>query len=122
MIVASRTGHAVLALAALAVALMPLWASNYHLQLTSTALVSAMFALSLQLVVGAAGMVSLGHAAFFGVGAYAVYLLPAGLSILLTLPAAALMAAAGGRPDWGLSPPAPGLVFPKLTPGFGQTL
>ena len=31
---------------------MPLWASGYHLQLASTALVSAMFALSLQLLVG----------------------------------------------------------------------
>jgi hypothetical protein len=69
VIVASRAGHAALALAALAVALMPLWASGYHVQLASTALVAAMFALSLQLLVGAAGMVSLGHAAFFGIGA-----------------------------------------------------
>src|SRR4051812_50047651 len=120
MIVASRTGHAVLALAALAVALMPLWASNYHLQLTSTALVSAMFALSLQLVVGAAGMVSLGHAAFFGVGAYAVYLLPAGLSILLTLPAAALMAAAAAPPGGAPSPPPPRLFFLVAAPPLRQ--
>jgi branched-chain amino acid transport system permease protein len=122
VIVASRTGHAVLALAALAVALMPLWASGYHLQLASTALVSAMFALSLQLLVGAAGMVSLGHAAFFGVGAYAVYLLPAGLSILVTLPAAALMAAAAALPVGAMSLRTRGFFFLMTTLAFGQML
>ncbi len=35
-------------------------------------LVSGLFALSLDLILGLAGVVSLGHAAFFGVGAYAV--------------------------------------------------
>jgi branched-chain amino acid transport system permease protein len=122
VIVASRTGHAALALAALAVALMPLWASGYHLQLASTALVSAMFALSLQLLVGAAGMVSLGHAAFFGVGAYAVHLLPAGLSILLTLPVAALLAAAAALPVGALSLRTRGFFFLMTTLAFGQML
>ena len=37
--IASRAGHLWLALAALGVALLPLWASNYHLELASTALV-----------------------------------------------------------------------------------
>ncbi|HYI82184.1 MAG TPA: branched-chain amino acid ABC transporter permease [Acetobacteraceae bacterium] len=122
MIVASRAGHVALALAALAVALMPFWASGYHLQLASTALVSAMFALSLQLLVGAAGMVSLGHAAFFGVGAYAVHLLPAGLSILVTLPAAALMAAAAALPVGALSLRTRGFFFLMTTLAFGQML
>jgi branched-chain amino acid transport system permease protein len=122
VIVASRTGHVVLALAALAVALMPFWASGYHLQLASTALVSAMFALSLQLLVGAAGMVSLGHAAFFGVGAYAVHLLPAGLSILVTLPAAALMAAMAALPVGALSLRTRGFFFLMTTLAFGQML
>lgn len=122
MLVASRTGHVALALAALAVALMPFWTSGYHLQLASTALVSAMFALSLQLLVGAAGMVSLGHAAFFGVGAYAVHLLPAGLSILLTLPAAALLAAAAALPVGALSLRTRGFFFLMTTLAFGQML
>ena len=101
---------------------MPFWASGYHLQLASTALVSAMFALSLQLLVGAAGMVSLGHAAFFGVGAYAVHLLPAGLSILVTLPAAALMAAAAALPVGALSLRTRGFFFLMTTLAFGQML
>jgi branched-chain amino acid transport system permease protein len=38
--------------------------------LASQILVAAMFALSLDLLLGYAGMISLGHAAFFGIGAY----------------------------------------------------
>src|ERR1700756_4460456 len=44
-----------------------------HLILTETA-IWGLFALSLDLILGYAGIISLGHAAFFGVGAY-----PAGL-------------------------------------------
>jgi branched-chain amino acid transport system permease protein len=43
--------------------------------LASQVLVVALFALSLDLVLGYAGIVSLGHAAFFGVGAYTAGLL-----------------------------------------------
>jgi branched-chain amino acid transport system permease protein len=81
-----------------------------------------MFALSLQLLVGAAGMVSLGHAAFFGIGAYAVHLLPAGLSVLLTLPAAALLAAAAALPVGALSLRTRGFFFLMTTLAFGQML
>jgi branched-chain amino acid transport system permease protein len=120
--VASRSGHLMLAMAALGVATLPLWASPYHLELASVALVSAMFALSLHLLVGAAGMVSLGHAAFFGIGAYAVHLLPAGTSILLTLPAAALLAALAALPVGALSLRTRGFYFLMTTLAFGQML
>ena len=120
--VTSRGGHLLLATAALAVAALPLWASPYHLELASVALVSAMFALSLHLLVGAAGMVSLGHAAFFGIGAYAVHLLPAGTSILLTLPAAALLAALVALPVGALSLRTRGFFFLMTTLAFGQML
>jgi branched-chain amino acid transport system permease protein len=122
MVVAGRTGHLLLAAAALAVALLPLWASNYHLQLASTALVAAMFALSLQLLVGAAGMVSLGHAAFFGIGAYAIHLLPPGLSVLLTLPTAALLAGLAAALVGALSLRTRGFFFLMTTLAFGQML
>ena len=122
MRLASPSGHAALVVAALAVASMPLWAEPYHLTLASTALVSAMFALSLQLLVGGAGMVSLGHAGFFGVGAYVVHLLPAGTSILLTLPAAALLAALLAVPIGALSLRTRGFFFLMVTLAFGQML
>src|SRR5688572_24761682 len=41
-----------------------------YLSLASQVAITALFALSLDLLVGYAGVVSLGHAAFFGVGAY----------------------------------------------------
>jgi len=48
-----------------------------YLVLGSQILIYALFALSLDLVLGYAGIVSLGHAAFFGIGAYAAGLLSA---------------------------------------------
>src|SRR5713226_3958177 len=45
-----------------------------HLILTETAILG-LFALSLDLILGYAGIISLGHAAFFGVGAYSAGLL-----------------------------------------------
>jgi branched-chain amino acid transport system permease protein len=122
VVVAGRIGNLLLLLAALVVASMPWWAANYHLQLASTALVSAMLALSLQLLVGGVGLVSLGHAAFFGVGAFAIHLLPAGLSILLTLPAAALLAALAALPVGALSLRTRGFYFLMVTLAFGQML
>jgi len=122
MVVAGTRGTLLLALAAAAVAAMPLFASTYHLQLASTALVAAMFALSLQLLVGAAGMVSLGHAAFFGLGAYAIHLLPPGTSIALTLPAAMLLAAAAALAVGALSLRTRGFFFLMTTLAFGQML
>src|SRR6201989_347934 len=51
----------------------------------------ALFALSLDLILGYAGIVSLGHAAFFGVGAYCAGLLS--LHGVITEPVLALIAA-----------------------------
>jgi len=46
-----------------------------YLSLASQIAIAGMFALSLDLIVGYAGIISLGHAAFFGLGAYAAGLL-----------------------------------------------
>jgi branched-chain amino acid transport system permease protein len=51
-------------------ALLPFVATPSYLSLASQVAITALFALSLDLLVGYAGLVSLGHAAFFGVGAY----------------------------------------------------
>src|SRR3989475_12228292 len=55
--------------------LLPFVAAPSHLQLASQIAITALFALSLDLILGYAGIVSLGHAAFFGLGAYAACLL-----------------------------------------------
>jgi branched-chain amino acid transport system permease protein len=121
MIVAGYRGNVALGLAAAAVASMPLWASPYHMQLASSALIAAMFAVSLQLLVGGAGLVSLAHAGFFGLGAYVVYL--AGpVSVLITLPLAALTAGLAALAIGALSVRTTGFFFLMTTLAFGQML
>ncbi len=56
-------------------ALSPFVVAPTYLSLASQVAITALFALSLDLLVGYAGLVSLGHAAFFGVGAYAAGLI-----------------------------------------------
>ena len=110
-----------LGLGGLAVASMPFWASAYHMQLASTALVAAMFALSLQLLVGGAGLVSLAHAGFFGLGAYTVYLLGP-VSVLLSLPVAVLAAGLAALAIGALALRTTGFFFLMTTLAFGQLL
>ncbi|MBV9359970.1 MAG: branched-chain amino acid ABC transporter permease [Betaproteobacteria bacterium] len=50
--------------------LLPFLVTPSYLSLASQVAVTALFALSLDLILGYAGIVSLGHAAFFGMGAY----------------------------------------------------
>ena len=51
--------------------LLPFYFFPNYLQLASQIAITALFALSLDLILGYAGIVSLGHAAFFGTAAYA---------------------------------------------------
>src|SRR3990172_9507314 len=51
-------------------ALLPFVLTPSYLSLASQIAITALFALSLDLILGYAGIVSLGHAAFFGLGAY----------------------------------------------------
>lgn len=55
--------------------LLPFVLAPNYLSLASQIAVTALFALSLDLILGYAGIVSLGHAAFFGAGAYAAGLI-----------------------------------------------
>lgn len=70
---------------------------NYEISLLTTMAIAVMFALSLNLITGFCGQISLGHAAFQGVGAYTAAMLGhAGWSFLATLPIAMLFAGALG--------------------------
>jgi len=55
-----------------ALAILPLFLSTYHQQLAVEAIILAVFAMSLDLVMGYAGIATFGHAAFFGIGGYAM--------------------------------------------------
>jgi branched-chain amino acid transport system permease protein len=54
---------------------MPLILSDFGMNLVTEIFIMAIFAMSLGLIMGFAGMVSLGHAGFFGIGAYLVAIL-----------------------------------------------
>src|SRR5256884_3539723 len=49
---------------------LPFLLAPSHLQLASQIAITALFALSLDLILGYGGIISLGHAAFFGLGSY----------------------------------------------------
>jgi branched-chain amino acid transport system permease protein len=80
-----------------ALAIVPLLSDGYALVLLTDVLVFALFAVSLHLLLGPGGMVSFGHAAYFGLGAYAAALLflRGHLPMEFALLAAPLAAAAG---------------------------
>jgi branched-chain amino acid transport system permease protein len=74
----------------------PSFGSDFYVELVAKTLVLAIFAMSLDLLVGFTGLVSFGHAAYFGIAAYAVAMItpkydPA--SLWLALPTAIIAAA-----------------------------
>jgi len=50
--------------------LLPFFAGDFYINLASQILIAAIFALSLNLLVGFGGMTSLGHASYLGVGGF----------------------------------------------------
>lgn len=72
--------RAVLAVLLLLLATLPLWiGSDYYINIATQILIWSIFALALNVLVGWAGLVSLGHAGLFGMGCYgAAWLLAAG--------------------------------------------
>jgi branched-chain amino acid transport system permease protein len=84
-------------MALVALAFAPLGLKNYGIYLLTLWCVYVMAGMGLNLTVGYAGQMSIGHAAFLGIGAYtAAILMKLGLSFWLVLPAAALLCFAVG--------------------------
>jgi branched-chain amino acid transport system permease protein len=80
-----------LALGIVALTLVPFGLKNYGIYLLTLWCVYVMAGMGLNLTVGYAGQMSIGHAAFLGIGAYsAAILMKAGLSFWLALPASAI--------------------------------
>ena len=80
--------------ALLALAVMPWVLLRYQLSILTDLLIFGLFALSLDLILGYTGLVSFGHAAYFGLGAYgsALVLINFGQPIPVALIAGALLA------------------------------
>src|SRR5690606_4571617 len=85
-------------------------------------MILAIFALSLELLVGLTGLVSLGHAAYFGVGAYVTVIASGdGAGNLALLVALAMLASAGYALAVGvLSLRTRGVYFIMVTLAFAQ--
>lgn len=106
-----------------AAALFPLVAGAFHLELAAKVMILAIFALSLDLLVGHTGLVSFGHAAFYGLGAYSLALLSPkyeAASLWLTLPAAMLAAGAAALVIGALALRTRGVYFIMVTLAFAQ--
>lgn len=106
-----------------ALLVLPLAAEGFYLQFATRIMIMALFAVSLDLLVGHAGLVSLGHALFFGLGAYALMLLSpqaAAASLPLSLGAAALVAGGAALVVGALVLRTSGVYFIMVTLAFGQ--
>ncbi|MGY1710569.1 branched-chain amino acid ABC transporter permease [Geodermatophilus sp. SYSU D00758] len=119
----SRPLAAVLGLVLLAVlAAVPLFVDPFGTNTLSRILVFALFAMSLDLLVGITGLPSLGHAAWFGIGAYTAGLVAEHwtaegvVTVLLAAVAGAVAAAATG---W-LAVRSSGVFFLMLTLAIGE--
>jgi branched-chain amino acid transport system permease protein len=104
---------------------LPVMAEKFYVQFATKVLVMAIFAMSLNLLVGYAGLVSLGHAAFFGLAGYLLALFTPQyeaanlwLSLAASVLGAALLAALVGVLVLRTS----GVYFIMVTLAFAQML
>ena len=120
-----RLGTAALGAAALlGLAVAPRLLSSYYVGLLTQVLIYAIFAMSLDLLLGYTGLPSLGHAAYFGAAAYTLGLLAqrAGVGFWSALPWAVGAAAAAGALFALLAIRVRGAYFLMITLALGQVL
>lgn len=104
-------------------AVFPWMSGSYGIDFVTKIMVYAIFALSLELLVGTTGLICFGQAAFFGIGAYTAVLLSSdsnASSIAWLLPASVLAAAAYALAVGSLSLRTKGVYFIMVTLAFAQ--
>lgn len=104
-------------------AALPLFGSSFQVETALKIMIYAIFAMSLELLVGQTGLVCFGHAGFFGIGAYMVVLLSpkyeAG-SLVLTMLGSVLAAGIYAAATGALSLRTKGVYFIMITLAFSQ--
>ena len=88
-----RSIQVALGLGLIALIAFPFVGTDFYMQMVTRMMIMAIFAMSLDLLQGVTGLVSLGHAAYFGLAGYALaFLTPQGAPVSLwwTLPVAVL--------------------------------
>jgi branched-chain amino acid transport system permease protein len=108
--------------ALMALIVLPFLIGDYPRALVSEIFIFAIFAMSLDLLLGFTGLMSLGHAAFFGLGAYAVAVLGVqfGLNAWLGVAAGVVIAGAGAAMIGFFCVRTGGIPFLMLTLAFSQ--
>jgi branched-chain amino acid transport system permease protein len=112
-----------LALGLLALLAFPFVATDFYAQMAARMMILAIFAMSLDLLQGVTGLVSLGHAAYFGLAGYALaFLTPQGEAVSLwwTLPAAVAASALGALVIGFFVVRTHGIYFIMVTMAFAQ--
>ena len=120
---AAQRGWIVPVVVVLVLCALPAVLTPYTSDLALKIMVLAVFALSLELLVGSTGLVCFGQAAFFGIGAYAAVLLSAQVdspSALWLLPACVAAAALYALAVGALSLRTRGVYFIMVTLAFAQ--
>lgn len=106
-----------------AILALPLSLSSFGISVAAEVFIMAIFAISLGLIIGYAGLVSLGHAAFFGAGAYTVAVLGERIAnTYVLLVAAVLVGGALALFSGMLFVRTSGAYFVMLTLAFAQVL
>jgi branched-chain amino acid transport system permease protein len=121
---ASGARNLALAAAFAALVALPFWMpGTYYINVSSQVLFYAIFALGLNILVGYAGLVSLGHAGLFGITAYATgYLLAAGFSHMAAVLAALVVGLFSTAIFAALALRATGIGFIMITLALGQII
>ncbi len=103
-------------------ATVPLWTGDYLVTVGSEILIVVIFASSLQFLMSAGAMVSFGHAAFFGLGAYGAALASHGLGLPMVpaLGCGVLLGVAGAAVSGWFCVRLSGVYFAMLTLAFAQ--
>lgn len=117
--------RAALIAGAAAFALVPLTGDRFWIQFSARTMISCLFAASLDLLVGYAGLVSLAHAAFFGLAAYLLAGMINGMGwsqLWLTLPLALAGVAAAALAIGWLTLRTSGVYFVMVTLAFTEML
>ncbi|ENO92268.1 inner-membrane translocator [Thauera sp. 28] len=110
-------------IAVAAIACVPISGESFYVELVAKMLLMAIFAMSLDLLVGFTGLVSFGHAAYFGIAAYSVALFTAKfgqMSLWVMLPAAILLSAAAALVIGIFVIRTKGIYFIMVTLAFAQ--
>lgn len=115
--------QAALALGLLALLSFPLVGSDFYVQMVARMMILAIFAMSLDLLQGVTGLVSLGHAAYFGLAGYALaFITPAAepASLWWTLPVAVAASALAALVIGFFVVRTHGIYFIMVTMAFAQ--